>query len=367
MKSTPLLRLCLPLLVGAACVVPPQEELSTPVGLEAPVLSPPGDYTAQQRVTWWDSRLSRLSEADRAEASLCLGELYLELNQPAEARMAFLDARGAELSAAEVARADRGIGLSYYLDGRPALGERRLQDSLTHLEEPARADVAWLLAASGGTGGSGATADFARSERMGGYLAAAGLEPVIKRTNPAGNGRYYDISRSEWRAASLSGNHDPMETPWRITVHHSAMYLDTVSLERSKAEVREIQKLHQRDRHWADVGYHFLIDRAGRIHEGRELDIQGAHATGSNNRGNIGICLLGNFAAQPELGKDYERAQRVSEKQWESLERLVEELRGDYDIAPKSIYAHKRFTGTECPGPVLISWVKRYNARSSSN
>lgn len=364
MKSTPLLRLCLPLLVGAACVVPPLEEPSTPVGLEAPVLSPPGDYSAQQRADWWQARLSRMSEADRAEASLCLGELYLELGQAKDARMAFLDARGGELSAAEVARADRGIGLSYYLDGRPALGEKRLRDSLLNLEEPARADVAWLLAASGDRG---ARANSVRANRMGGFLAAAGLEPVIQRSNPGTRNAYYDVSRSEWRAASMAGNHNPMGAPWRITIHHSAIYLGDEGVDRSRAAVREIQRLHQRDRHWADVGYHFLIDRAGRIHEGRPLDIQGAHATGANNRGNIGICMLGNFAAQPELGTEYARAQIVSDRQWDSLERLVEELRSDFHIAPSRVYTHKRFTGTECPGPVLISWVRRYNARPSSN
>lgn len=358
--SSPLLRPCILLLLGTACVVPPPQDPSTPVGLEAPVQSPPGEYSARERAQWWEDHLPRLSEADRAEALLCLGELYLELGEPEEARYAFLDARGGRLSAEEEARADRGIGLSYWLDGRPSLGEQRLRDAMDHLEPEAAADVAWLLAASG----EGAPNDPARRQRMEPFLSAAGMDARMVARDPRGSHVYYTVARAQWRAASMRGNHEPMTKPWRITVHHSAMPLRGDALALTTGEVRTIQRLHQRDRGWADVGYHFLIDRAGRVVEGRPLDVQGAHAGNSDyNRGNIGICLLGNFVSQPEMGSDYARAQAVSDAQWETLEQLVGDLRKDYGIPASELHTHKDFTGTECPGPALISWVKTYRSQ----
>ena len=46
------------------------------------------------------------------------------------------------------------------------------------------------------------------------------------------------------------------------------------------------------DRGWCDIGYHFVIDRDGKIYEARSLDQRGAHV-GTHNTGNIGISLIG--------------------------------------------------------------------------
>ena len=354
-----LLSVSLPLVVALAgsCVVPPPLEEDTPPGLEAPALSPPADLDARERLAWWQSRIPRMGLDDRSEAQLCVGELQLELRQPDEARLAFLEAMGGELSRAERARAERGIGLSYYLDGRPGLGERRLRAALPDLDPPAAAEVSWLLDAT--ASGSAAPEGLAYA-RMAAYVEGAGLQ-VRARPQAALAHAYYDLSRADWNAASMRGNHDPMGTPWRITVHHSAIPLEGDSEVLSKGAVRHIQTLHQGDKGWADVGYHFLIDRAGRVIEGRPLNVQGAHAGDSQkNSGNIGICVLGNFAAQAGLGPSFARAQQLTQAQWDALDRLVDQLRADFDIPAGEVHTHKEFTGTECPGPALIAWVKSY-------
>ena len=45
-------------------------------------------------------------------------------------------------------------------------------------------------------------------------------------------------------------------------------------------------------RGWSDIGYHYLIYRDGTIHQGRDVDIAGAHCEGHNAK-SIGVCYVG--------------------------------------------------------------------------
>ena len=82
-----------------------------------------------------------------------------------------------------------------------------------------------------------------------------------------------------------------------ITVHHDGMdpFFETDQSSVS-AHLEGIRQLHQR-KGWGDIGYHFAVDRAGRIWEARPLWYQGAHVK-DHNPGNIGIVVLGNFEEQ---------------------------------------------------------------------
>jgi len=46
---------------------------------------------------------------------------------------------------------------------------------------------------------------------------------------------------------------------------------------------------------YAGIGYHIIIERDGRIHEGRPLWAVGAHAMGFNSN-SWGVCLIGNLS-----------------------------------------------------------------------
>jgi hypothetical protein len=143
---------------------------------------------------------------------------------------------------------------------------------------------------------------------------------------------------------------DPMERIFRLTVHHSGEYFRDTSPSGCATHIQKIQREHIADRNWGDIGYHFVIDPAGRVWEGRDLRWQGAHARGDNNRGNIGICVLGNFVR----GKE---GQRPTEPQLAALRQLVAELASHYAIKPAQIYSHRDFVQTECPGPYLAEVV----------
>lgn len=359
---------CLALLASAlaACAAPPPPP-AAPIALEPPVQSPPGELPAEERLAWWQDHLSQYAAEDRLEARLCMGEILLELQRPGEARDAFYLALDDALSVREAARAEYGVGRAYFLEGQAAMGLPHLETARAALEAPAAEEAACLIAAGRGRT---ATAEPAVAARVKPYLAAAGLLAAAPPPPPvavvASGG--IDVTRAQWGAKPMLGNHDPMTKPYRITIHHTAEPMLSDALSASAAELRQIQKMHF-ERDWADVGYHFLIDRAGRIMEGRSLQVQGAHAGNSDaNRGNLGIALLGNFEAQPERGAAYTKVQEPTPAQLQALDALVDRLMASYTISSKEIWAHDHFRETECPGPKLRSWVnaKRSERRSAA-
>jgi len=163
------------------------------------------------------------------------------------------------------------------------------------------------------------------------------------------------VARSSWGPdAPIPSRMSPMGRIFRITVHHSAMLFRDDSQESAAAQLRVIQRNHMQDPtlHYGDIGYHFLIDPAGRVWEARDLRWQGAHARSDNNRGNIGVCLLGNFIR----GGD---GQRPPQRQLAALRDLLVVLADRYKVGGDQIYNHNDFVNTVCPGPYLQAEVRR--------
>lgn len=159
--------------------------------------------------------------------------------------------------------------------------------------------------------------------------------------------------RSSWSANQPDrSNLDAMGKVTRVTIHHSAMLLRDPRPAACARQIQHIQRDHMRTRGYGDIGYHYLIDPSGRVWQGRDLRFQGAHASGDNNLGNIGICLLGNFmpgrAGQPP-----------STEQLAAMERLVRHLMQRFQIQADDLYCHSHFKNTECPGPLVEPAVVR--------
>jgi len=348
------LALLLPLL--GSCTAPPAPRPEV-AALDAPVMSPPGHLPLAERIRWWEDRLPSLASPDRDEARMRLGQLYLDQGQPVEARLSFREAQLGWLSDREMAQAEYGLGLSYLLEDRVDAATPHLLVAEPGLAGPEADECAYLLEMSRGRANGG---DPGLLARLRPYLPDELLVQPRPANGPGTLTGLYDVSRSQWHARRIRANREAMQKPWRLTVHHSAEPLHSESLATSKAEVRRIQQFHHDGRGWADLGYHFLIDRAGRVFEGRSLQYQGAHAYGDNNVGNLGVCLLGNFAADEERGGPYAQVQTPSRAQMASLESLIERLRGHYGIRRDEVHGHSEMRGTECPGPRLLGWVKRY-------
>ena len=105
------------------------------------------------------------------------------------------------------------------------------------------------------------------------------------------------IKRSSWKARTeqTGGNYsyEKIAKPLNefydtIVIHHSgnAKHFPTVS---------EIQNEHMDDMEKADIGYHFAVDKEGRIYEGRPIDVKGAHVDMANT-GKIGVVLLADLS-----------------------------------------------------------------------
>ncbi len=62
-----------------------------------------------------------------------------------------------------------------------------------------------------------------------------------------------------------------------------------------------IRDWHVHENGWDDTGYHWVIERCGRIRAGRNAQLQGAHILG-HNHDSIAICLVGGLSEdnQPE-------------------------------------------------------------------
>ena len=82
-------------------------------------------------------------------------------------------------------------------------------------------------------------------------------------------------------------------------VHHTAG-TNSYSRAQSAAIVRGIQRYHVLSNGWNDIGYNFLVDKYGRIYEGRVggvgQNVIGAHAQGFNT-GSAGVAVLGTYGS----------------------------------------------------------------------
>lgn len=66
----------------------------------------------------------------------------------------------------------------------------------------------------------------------------------------------------------------------------------------------EIRRWHVEERGWDDIGYHYVITRAGRLEYGRPAFVEGAHARGHNDA-SIGICLVGGMGSDGECEDNF--------------------------------------------------------------
>ncbi|MBL9141751.1 MAG: N-acetylmuramoyl-L-alanine amidase [Phycisphaerae bacterium] len=185
------------------------------------------------------------------------------------------------------------------------------------------------------------------SSGVGGSTAGAGA-----RTAPAAGAELasgpvpFALSRQSWaRGPAVVKKIDPMLPPRWITVHHDGMKpFQTDDEAETKARLESIRNSHlQRDDGWGDIGYHFIVDRAGRVWEGRSLRYQGAHVKWCNEN-NIGVMCLGNFEEQ-----------QPSAAQIAGLERVLVALRTYYRIPVARVRTHREWptARTQCPGASL--------------
>lgn len=131
---------------------------------------------------------------------------------------------------------------------------------------------------------------------------------------------------------------------------------------------REIREWHLA-KGWADIGYHAVIRRNGRVEFGRHFDEIGAHVAGHNGT-TVGVCLVGGlYADGSEAEDDFDGLYTVEQKH--ALRELLVVLKAAYpdaqivghrDLSPDKdgdgkIEKHEWLKS--CPGFAAREWAKR--------
>ncbi|MFQ5629993.1 MAG: N-acetylmuramoyl-L-alanine amidase [bacterium] len=157
----------------------------------------------------------------------------------------------------------------------------------------------------------------------------------------------YVISRQEWGAKNPKERYAAHPYYDKLTLHHAAGFR-AENLQEGILQMQAIQKLHQDIRGWNDIGYHFVVDRAGNIYQGRPEYVIGAHVGGANT-GNIGVCVLGCYHPPEANCND-----RITQASLDSLIVLYGWIADTYSYDPNVLLGHRDYFGTTaCPGDNL--------------
>lgn len=161
------------------------------------------------------------------------------------------------------------------------------------------------------------------------------------------------VSREAWGALPPNTELMQEQKPVEIIVHHTGeRQQPKVSLE---AKMRGLQHFATtpgrvgllKKPAWGDVPYHYYIDVAGKIAEGRDVNFAGDATTGFDNDGRIQITVEG----------DFDREQPAQE-QLASLMKLVRWLALTYGIPAEGISGHGDHDQTNCPGANLKPFLE---------
>lgn len=122
---------------------------------------------------------------------------------------------------------------------------------------------------------------------------------LLRAAASAGEDRPDIITRAQWGADESLRRGEPTYTglPKVGFVHHTAT-ANGYSAAEAAAMVRSVYAFHVRSRGWTDIGYNFLVDRFGRVYEGRaggvDRPVLGTH-TGGHNAHTFAVSLLGTY------------------------------------------------------------------------
>jgi hypothetical protein len=187
------------------------------------------------------------------------------------------------------------------------------------------------------------------------------------------------MTRREWGADPDLG-----DTCWAprfgrsaraVVVHHTVNSND-YSRADGPAIVRSILAYHTQGQGWCDIGYNYLVDRFGRVYEGRaggiRRPVRGAHA-GDYNTDTVGISMIGDYdkARLPRALKNA-MVRLVGWRLGTSYTRIYGKTR-IYDRRVPHILGHRDVMSTACPGrygyafiPALRRQVASYLSKYTS-
>ncbi|AWB93219.1 N-acetylmuramoyl-L-alanine amidase [Aeromicrobium chenweiae] len=192
---------------------------------------------------------------------------------------------------------------------------------------------------------------------------SAGAVTQVADGSPSYTARPAIVRRSTWGARRSSGCDSPRrgnETRG-VVVHHTAG-TNSYSASQSASIVRAVQAYHMKARDWCDIGYNFLVDRYGRIFEGRsggiDKAVRGAHAGDKGvNTYTMGVSMMGTFSSsRPTAAAQAAMVRLVG---WR-LGTTFHSATGRYRVGShrlQRIAGHRNVVSTACPGQAAYTWL----------
>ena len=164
----------------------------------------------------------------------------------------------------------------------------------------------------------------------------------------------------------------------QVHVHHTVNSNDYRRAD-VPAMIRGMYRYHTRSLGWSDIGYNFLVDRFGRLWEGRaggpRRAVHGAHTLGFNHA-SVGVAAIGNFEVG-RVGKPMIRA-LVRVAAWkldadDGHPRRTVWIRSDGSdryrdgrlVELPTIDGHRDTNETACPGRTLYSALPAVRRRTA--
>lgn len=192
--------------------------------------------------------------------------------------------------------------------------------------------------------------------------------PTALAVDPAPTGVPAVLSRADWGADEAIRTWRP--SLGRVTgavIHHTAGRNDYTEAD-VPAILRGIYRYHAVSLGWGDIGYNALVDRFGRIWEGRfgglTHPVTGGHAVGVNST-TFGIAVMGEFtsAAVPEPAM-HAVAQMTAWKL--ALHGVTPDgagVKADGSPMPARIVGHRDVQATLCPGDAFYARMSELRSR----
>jgi hypothetical protein len=209
-----------------------------------------------------------------------------------------------------------------------------------------------------------------------GVLATDADEPTAQTVEPAASRAPYPmplmVSRKRWGADERLRSHNgaacarPKYTTTVLAafVHHTADRNDYTRTQ-VPAMVRAMYAYHVKSRGWCDLGYNFLVDRFGRVFEGRyggaQWPVLGAH-TASFNSNSFGVALIGNFEKATPPQAMLESTARVLAWKLDANYRSPHATITLDGSRLHTVSGHRDTKATACPGTQLynkLGWLKQ--------
>ena len=209
-----------------------------------------------------------------------------------------------------------------------------------------------------------------------GVLASDTDEPSAQSIEPAASRAPYPmplmVSRKRWGADERLRSHNgaacvrPKYTTTVLAafVHHTADRNDYTRTQ-VPAMVRAMYAYHVKSRGWCDLGYNFLVDRFGRVFEGRyggaQLPVLGAH-TAAFNANSFGVALIGNFEQAAPPAAMLESTARVIAWKLDANYRSPQATIRLDGSSLHTVSGHRDTKATACPGTQLynkLGWLRQ--------